>query len=113
MTTSKTATVLEFFAAYQAQDEAAARSMVADDFQFTSPRDDHLDVERYFEICFPTVDHFASQTMMETAEVGDTVLVRYEYEVADGGGRFRNVEALTVDDSGLIRGVEVYFGGEV
>ncbi len=113
MTTSKTATALKFFEVYRAQDEAAARSMVAPDFHFTSPRDDHLDVERYFEICFPTVEHFASQTMMEAAEVGDTVLVRYEYEVTGGGGRFRNVEALTIDDAGLVREVEVYFGGEV
>jgi len=113
MTTSKTATALDFFAAYRAQDEDKARSMVGDDFSFVSPRDDHLDVERYFEVCFPTVDHFASQTMMETAEVGDVVLLRYEYEVADGGGRFRNVEALTIDDEGMINGVEVYFGGAV
>ncbi len=113
MTTTKTARVLDFFAAYQAQNEAAARALASDGFRFTSPQDDHLDRERYFEVCFPTIGHFASQTMMETAEVGDTVLVRYEYEVADGGGRFRNMEALTVNDAGLITEVQVYFGGGV
>ena len=113
MTTSKTARALDFFAAYQAQNEAAARSMVAEGFRFTSPQDDHLDRQTYFEVCFPTIAHFTSQTMMETAEVGDTVLFRYEYEVADGGGRFRNMEALTVDDAGLISEVQVYFGGGV
>jgi hypothetical protein len=112
MTTSKTAKVLDFFAAFQTQNKSAARAMVSDQFRFTSPQDDRLDREKYFEVCFPTADHFASQTMMETAEVGDTVLVRYEYELTDGG-RFRNMEALTVDDSGLITEAQVYFGGGV
>jgi hypothetical protein len=109
----KTARALDFFAAFQAQNEAAARAMVTERFRFTSPQDDHLDRETYFEVCFPTIGHFASQIMMETAEVGDTVLVRYEYELADAGGRFRNMEALTVDDTGLITEVQVYFGGGV
>jgi SnoaL-like domain len=113
MTTARTAKVLDFFAAFQTQNEAAARAMVAGGFTFTSPQDDHLDVAKYFEVCFPTAAHFASQTIMETAEAGDTVLVRYEYELADGSGRFRNMEALTVEDSGLISEVQVYFGGGV
>ena len=50
--------------------------------------------------------------MMETAEVGDTVLIRYEYELADGG-RFRNMEAITVDSEGRILETQVYFGGAV
>ena len=113
MTTTKTARVLAFFAAFHEQNEAAARSMVAPGFTFTSPQDDHLDVEKYFEVCFPTAAHFAWQTIMETAEVGDTVLVRYEYEVADGGGRYRNMEATTVGDDDRISEVQVYFGGAV
>jgi hypothetical protein len=112
MTTSKTAKVLGFFEAYHAQNEPAARALVGDGFRFTSPQDDHLDREQYFAVCFPTAEHFESHTMMETAEVGDTVLVRYEYVVA-GGGRFRNVEAITVDAAGLITEAQVYFGGEV
>ncbi|MGW1916038.1 hypothetical protein ACWCQS_36280 [Streptomyces sp. NPDC002076] len=39
------------------------------------------------------------------------VFVQYEYEPT-GGERYRNMEAITVRD-GLIREVQVYFGGEV
>ena len=112
MTTSKTAKVLGFMAAFHEQNEAAARSLVADGFRFTSPQDDHLDREQYFTVCFPTAAHFVEQRMMETAEVGDTVLIRYEYELADGG-RFRNMEAITVDSEGRILETQVYFGGAV
>jgi hypothetical protein len=39
------------------------------------------------------------------------VFVHYEYEPVTGG-RYRNVEAITVRD-GLIREVQVFFGGAV
>ena len=112
MTTSKTAKVLGFMAAFHEQNLAAAHALVADGFRFTSPQDDHLDRDEYFRVCFPTADHFIEQRMMETAEVGDTVLIRYEYELADGG-RFRNMEAITVGEDDLIHEVQVYFGGAV
>jgi hypothetical protein len=41
----------------------------------------------------------------------EVVFVQYEYELA-GGDRYRNMEAITVRD-GLIRDVEVFFGGKV
>jgi hypothetical protein len=42
---------------------------------------------------------------------GELVRVHYEYELTTGGW-YRNVEAITVRD-GLIREVQVFFGGKV
>ena len=36
------------------QDRDAAESLIADDFLFTSPQDDHIDRAAFFERCFPT-----------------------------------------------------------
>lgn len=97
--------------AFEEQDRATAEALMADDYVFTSPQDDHLDKAAWLVRCFPTADHFeGSSTTLQLVEVGDTVLHRYEYVV--DGTRWHNVEALRVD-GGLLREVEVYFGGAV
>ena len=104
--------VRSLMTAFQKQDREAAERLVADDFHFTSPQDDHIDRAAWFETCFPTAGHFVDHTLMQVVEVDDTtVLTRYEYEV-DDGTRYRNVEASTVVD-GRVAEVEVYFGGAV
>jgi len=97
--------------AFQDQDRARADALVADDFVFASPQDDHIDKATWLERCFPTADHFdgPSQTL-QIAEVDGTVLHRYEYRV--NGVRWRNVEASQVV-AGRVTAVDVYFGGAV
>lgn len=41
------------FAAYVDQDREAADALLADDFVFTSPQDDHIDKATWFERCYP------------------------------------------------------------
>lgn len=103
--------VQSFMRAFQEQDRASAERLMADDFVFTSPQDDHLDKATWLERCFPTADHFdaPSQTLQILA-VDGLVLHRYEYLVT--GTRWRNVEALRVRDE-QVCSVEVYFGGAV
>lgn len=104
--------VRQMRAAFQQQDVQAAERLLAEEFSFTSPQDDHLDRAAYLRICFPTSGHFSEQILMELLESDEqTVLTRYEYELHDGK-RYRNMEATTVVD-GRITAVEVYFGGEV
>ncbi|MDQ0736378.1 nuclear transport factor 2 family protein [Arthrobacter agilis] len=104
-------TVLEFVRAFQEQDEALALSLMAREFTFTSPQDDHLGRDAWLRQCFPSAGHFdAPATTLQLVEVGGVVLHRYEYTVA--GRAYRNVEATRVED-GLVREVEVYFGGAV
>ena len=97
--------------AFLEQDRARAEALMADDFVFTSPQDDHLDKATWLERCYPTADHFDEPSqMLQIAEIDGVVLHRYEYRV--NGVRWRNVEASQVE-GGRVKSVEVYFGGAV
>jgi len=110
MINSPTDVVEAAFRHYRSQDRTAAFALYADDFSFTSPRDDHIDKAAFFEQCFPTADLFKEQQLLHVTPADEElVLVYYEYELVTGG-RYRNVEAITVRD-GLIRDVQVFFGG--
>lgn len=100
------------FRYYLAQDRDAAAALYADDFSFTSPQDDHIDKAMFFERCFPTASRVKEQRLLNvTPANGELVFVYYEYELMTGD-RHRNVEAIIVRD-GLIRDVQVFFGGKV
>ncbi|SES48891.1 SnoaL-like domain-containing protein [Streptomyces sp. yr375] len=102
------------FRCYRSQDRAAALPLYADDFTFTSPQDDHIGKAAFFERCFPTADRMTEQRLLHvtTADAdAELVFAYYEYRLTTGA-RHRNVEAITVRD-GLIREVQVFFGGEV
>ncbi len=103
-------TVRSCFASYLAQDRHRAEQLIASDFVFTSPRDDHIGRAAYFERCFPTADRFRSQRLLQVVPgEGDDVLVMYEYELLNGE-TYRNTEVITVRD-GQITEVQVFFGG--
>ena len=103
-------TVRAFFASYLAQDRAAAERLVAEEFVFTSPQDDHIDRAAFFERCFPTADRFKDHELLAVVPTeGDDVFVLYEYEL-EGGQRFRNTEVITVRD-GQVTETQVFFGG--
>jgi ketosteroid isomerase-like protein len=103
-------TVRAFFRSFLAQDRAAADRLVAEEFVFTSPQDDHIDRATFFERCFPTADHFKDHELLEVVPGdGDDVFVLYEYEL-EGGQRHRNAEVITVRD-GRIAETQVFFGG--
>ncbi|MGC5172846.1 nuclear transport factor 2 family protein [Micromonospora sp. DT81.3] len=103
--------VLALMTAFREQDRPRAEELLADDFVFTSPQDDHLDKATWLERCFPTASHFdAPSQTLQIADVDGVVLHRYEYRV--DGVRWRNAEASEVAD-GKVKSVEVYFGGAV
>ena len=100
------------FDAYVRQDRAAAEALVADELVFTSPQDDHIDRDAFFERCFPTADRVSRQELLHVtpADNGD-VFILYEYELKSGGTH-RNTELITVVD-GRITEIQVFFGGAV
>jgi ketosteroid isomerase-like protein len=109
---SKADVVRANFASYREQDRDAAEKLIADDFVFTSPQDDHIDRATYFERCFPTADRFRSQEILSVAPAeGDAVFVLYEYELRNGE-RYRNAEVHTVRGD-QVSEVQVFFGGRV
>lgn len=103
--------VRALFDAYRAQDKDAAQRLIADDFVFTSPQDDHIDRTAYLERCFPTADRFTYQEILELADTPGGAFVLYEYELTTGE-RFRNAEFITVRGGQAVE-VQVFFGGRV
>jgi uncharacterized protein (TIGR03086 family) len=101
--------VRRLFAGYQAQDRDAAEQLIAAEFTFTSPRDDHIDRAAYFDRCFPTASRFRRQEIQRLAKTGDDVFVMYEYELVEGGVH-RNTELITVRDGRVVQ-AQVFFGG--
>ncbi|HEY5854528.1 MAG TPA: nuclear transport factor 2 family protein [Aldersonia sp.] len=100
------------FASYVAQDRAAAERLIAEDFVFTSPQDDHIDKAAFFERCFPTADRVSTQELHIVVPAGDDdVFVLYEYELRVGG-RYRNAELITVRGGRIVE-TQVFFGGRV
>lgn len=107
-----TEVVAASFRAFLAGDRDAAERLLADDFAFTSPQDDHIDKATYLDRCFPTAHRFRSHRILHLVDVGaGRVLVIYEYELTNGE-RYRNAERIAVRDGRLVE-TEVFFGGRV
>ena len=109
---SDTDAVRAMFHAYLAQDREAAEELLAQDFVFTSPQDDHIDRAAFLDRCFPTADRLTSQKILQLVSAGESgVFILYEYELKSGG-RHRNAEFITVRDGQLVE-TQVFFGGRV
>lgn len=109
---SNTEIVRALFNAYIAQDSGTAERLLAEDFVFTSPQDDHIGKAKFLERCFPTADRLSSQEILELVSAGeDGVFIMYEYALKTGE-RHRNTEFITVRDGHLVE-TQVFFGGQV
>jgi len=112
MIENQTSVVETAFRCYLSQDRDAAVRLYADDFSFTSPQDDHINREAFFDRCFPTAGRVAKQRLLHVTPADEElVFAYYEYELKTGDTH-RNVEAITVRD-GLIQETQVFFGGKV
>lgn len=97
--------------AYVTKDRAAIEGLLATDYTFTSPIDNKLSRESYFEICWPNSENMTGFDFIEGVEAGETVFVVYEGHTKTGDV-FRNSEMFKVRD-GKIASTEVYFGWNV
>jgi ketosteroid isomerase-like protein len=112
MPQSNTEIVRACMESYIAQDRDTALRLIADDYVFSSPQDDHIGKEAFFERCFPTTWRLRWQKILQVVPgAGDDVFVMYEYELKTGE-RHRNVEVSTVRE-GRLRETQVFFGGQV
>jgi ketosteroid isomerase-like protein len=99
------------YEAFAAGDRAAAESILAGDFRFSSPPDPDLDRRGYFERCWPGSGKGQTFEFVRLIEHGDEVIVTYELTRRDGA-RGRNTEVLTFRGDEVCR-AEVYFGWEL
>jgi ketosteroid isomerase-like protein len=97
-----------YFAAVQGADRGEMEALLADDFTFTSPWDDHIDRAAYFERCFSHAGEFRFRQPMKMFVEGDEVVVIYETE-GKPGGTFHNAECFRIE-GGRIRSLDVFFG---
>ncbi len=96
------------YAAYETKDRQSLEDLIARDFTFSSPQDDHIDRAAYFERCWPNSAKIRAITIEKLFEQGGEAFVRYRSEL-NTGAVFRNTELLRFKDGKLVE-VEVYFG---
>jgi len=96
------------YQAYVDKDRAALEPLIAEDFTFTSPWDDHIDRETYFERCWPNSERILDLCLEKIFVQGEEAFVRYQLIPIEGES-FRNVEFFRLKD-GKVREVQVYFG---
>jgi ketosteroid isomerase-like protein len=91
-------------------DPARMVGLLAEEFTFTSPQDDHIDKAAFVQRCLPAAGQITNHRTVHLVEAeGGNVFIMYEYTGSDGGTH-RNTECLTVRD-GLIVETQVFFGG--
>jgi len=100
--------VRRYFAAYEAKDRAAIDELLTGDFTFTSPFDDHISRETYFQKCWPQSERIKTVAIEKIFEQDNQAFVLYQLHPFSGPA-FRNTEFMTLE-FGKIRQVEVFFG---
>ena len=110
-TTNPTEVVRALFDAWTRKNKPAMEDLLADDFHFTSPLDNHLDRNSFFERCWPRSEDISSIDLKRLIPDGHLVLVTYELTMKDGR-KFRNTEAITLREA-KVKEVEVYFGWDI
>ncbi|MEG3151812.1 nuclear transport factor 2 family protein [Sphingomonas sp. ZT3P38] len=108
ITDDKEAIVRAQFEAFRDRRWEDSEALLAADFTFTSPYDDAISRDAFFERCWPNGDRFEDLRIERVATDANGAYVTY-LVTTDTGEQFRNTEYLTVSD-GQIRAVEVYFG---
>jgi ketosteroid isomerase-like protein len=97
-----------YYEGYQSRDREAIEALLAEDFTFTSPWDDHIDRATYFSRCFPHAGEFRFRFPLRIFVDGDEAVIVYETE-GKQGGTFHNAELFRFA-GGRIRSITVFFG---
>ena len=96
-----------YYRAFEKQDRAFVEDNLAEGFTFTSPYDDHIGRDAYFERCWPNSERLSKFTFASVM-AGRQCRRALRLETKDGS-TFRNAEYMTFKD-GKLKSVEVYFG---
>ena len=97
------------YLAFAAGDRSFFDRRLSPQLRFSSPPDPELDLDGWFERCWPAAGTGAEFDFARVVEAGDEVIVTYELRRPDGSGG-RNTEVLTFDAEDRIVRIEVYFG---
>ncbi len=94
--------------AFRDRRREAAEQLLADDYTFTSPYDDHIDRAAYFERCWPPGDEFAELRIERITPDAEGAFITY-FVTMKSGKQFRNTEYATIS-KGQLHSTTVYFG---
>jgi ketosteroid isomerase-like protein len=97
-----------YYDSFEKADRAAMENLLADNFTFTSPYDDHISRSAWFERCWPFAGSFGFERPMRVFAEGDEALVQYSTRDKKGG-TFANAELLRFEGD-RIADIQVYFG---
>jgi ketosteroid isomerase-like protein len=100
--------VRDYYSAYGSKDRLVVEDLLAGDFAFSSPQDDHIDRATYFAKCWPNSVRMRTIVIERLCQQEDEVFIRYRLEMLDGG-QFRNVEILRFRGSKIVE-IDVFFG---
>src|SRR3569833_1159950 len=82
------------FKAFEDNDREAIEALIADEFAFTSPFDDRIARETYFERCWPNAEVAESFEIVFAAADGNGAVITYGAATTEGHS-FRNTELFT------------------
>lgn len=108
LSTNNSELVRRCFTAWETGDRATLETLLADNFTFSSPNDDHLSLSQYWEICWANHDAIRAINVMSLVEGEQEAFALYESELKDGK-RFMNTEHFQFEGD-KIREVNVFFG---
>jgi hypothetical protein len=105
---SKQKMIKDYYAAYEKKDWNMLTSLLADGFTFTSPNDDHIDLQTYKERCWPNSVNIKRFDIDKLMVEGDDAFVTYNGWTTDGRV-FRNTEYFKFE-GGKIKENACFFG---
>ena len=104
-------TVRQYYAAWETKDWRRIDILLADDFTFSSPLDDHISKSDFKAGCWDTqiafIDRFDLKQVIGTDNEAFVMYVCH----TTSGKTFRNVEYFQIRDH-KVKAVECYFGGK-
>src|SRR5450432_2669457 len=97
-----------YYAAYEKKDWNSMEHLLADEFTFSSPVDDHISLKAYKERCWPNCYKIKKFDVVKLIVNGDDGFVTYNGWTTDGK-LFRNTEYFKFKDGKIIEN-ECFFG---
>jgi ketosteroid isomerase-like protein len=97
-----------WYTAWEIKDWNTMTQILADGFTFSSPLDDHININAVKERCWPNAGHIKKVDVRQLIMDGDAVFVITNGYNTDGK-LFRNCDYFTIKD-GKITAYECFFG---
>jgi hypothetical protein len=104
----KAKAVRAYYAGFENHDWNTVASQLADGFTFTTPINDHINLEEYKANCWGTNKFFKKVNLIRMLESGNDLTLLVEINTTDNK-TVRNVDVFTFS-AGKIKSAEVFFG---